>query len=218
MGDRALRSHLLGVLLLLAPLAIAVRSVDRFTLHLLLNRFHGPVTDTLLKNATHLADAVVPVLLSVLLLAHSWRAFLSMALSTGLSALVVQWLKHVVVVDRPRPSQYLQAMPDLPLVGGVELLQGHSFPSGHTAAAFSMALVLAVLSGRRVPAFMLVLLAGLVGFSRIHLSQHFPGDVLAGALIGTGTALGVVWWLRCGPFSGAPWLERSPMRRVQRNQ
>jgi len=60
-----------------------------------------------------------------------------------------------------------------------------SFPSGHAIAAFSVATVIA----RRYPRqrwlpYVAYGLAGLVGFSRLTLSAHFPSDVVVGATLG----------------------------------
>jgi undecaprenyl-diphosphatase len=57
-----------------------------------------------------------------------------------------------------------------------------SFPSGHTAAAFAFASGV----GRILPIAGVPLraLAALVGYSRVHTGVHYPGDVIAGALIG----------------------------------
>jgi membrane-associated phospholipid phosphatase len=60
-----------------------------------------------------------------------------------------------------------------------------SFPSGHTIAAFSVATVIS----RRYPKhrwlpYVAYGLAGVVGFSRVTLSSHFPSDVFAGAALG----------------------------------
>jgi undecaprenyl-diphosphatase len=64
-----------------------------------------------------------------------------------------------------------------------------SFPSGHATTAFATAVVLAAWYPRQAVGF--VGLAALVGLSRILLGAHFPSDVLAGALLGSGVALAV---------------------------
>jgi membrane-associated phospholipid phosphatase len=69
---------------------------------------------------------------------------------------------------------------------GSNWLRGHgSFPSGHTIAAFSVATVVS----RRYPKYRWLPyvaygLAGVVGFSRVSLSSHFPSDVFVGAALG----------------------------------
>jgi membrane-associated phospholipid phosphatase len=69
--------------------------------------------------------------------------------------------------------------------GGGLLIKGGSFPSGHAIGAFSMATIIAELYRRHrwVP-LVAYGLAGLVGFSRITLQEHFPSDIFAGAVFG----------------------------------
>jgi undecaprenyl-diphosphatase len=61
-----------------------------------------------------------------------------------------------------------------------------SFPSGHSASSFAGAWLLSRDFPRQTPVFFM--LATLVGFSRIYLGDHYPGDVLSGALSGMAIA------------------------------
>jgi len=64
-----------------------------------------------------------------------------------------------------------------------------SFPSGHAASGFAFASAI----GRDHPWLSLALrsLAAAVAYSRVHTGVHYPGDVVAGALIGARTGQAV---------------------------
>ena len=68
----------------------------------------------------------------------------------------------------------------------------YSLPSGHTAAAFLMATVLA--ASFPLWALLLFLWAILVGASRLLLGVHYLSDLVAGALLGGGCALWALGW------------------------
>jgi undecaprenyl-diphosphatase len=57
-----------------------------------------------------------------------------------------------------------------------------SFPSGHTSAAFAAAWILTRYWPGRLPLFFGV--AALVGYSRVYVGAHYPGDVAIGAALG----------------------------------
>lgn len=95
------------------------------------------------------------------------------------SHLVVQLLKRTV--SRPRPSCSLDCAT---LVVEPDRF---SFPSGHSAAAMAVAIGYAIaFPSLAAP---LILLALLVGASRVVLGVHYPGDVLVGQMISALTAL-----------------------------
>jgi membrane-associated phospholipid phosphatase len=62
----------------------------------------------------------------------------------------------------------------------------YSFPSGHTSSAFALATSLSLCYQKWYVAVPAYAWAFTVGYSRMRLGVHFPTDVLAGALIGTG--------------------------------
>ena len=75
-----------------------------------------------------------------------------------------------------------------------------SFPSGHTATAFSVATSLSLQYKKWwvvVPAYAW---ATGVGYSRLYLGEHYPTDVIAGAAIGAGSAW-LAHWLNKKYFS-----------------
>lgn len=63
-----------------------------------------------------------------------------------------------------------------------------SFPSGHTSSAFNSATLISLYYPKWyiiAPSF---IYAGSVAYSRMYLGVHYPSDVLAGAILGAGTA------------------------------
>ncbi|MBR9859547.1 phosphatase PAP2 family protein, partial [bacterium] len=74
---------------------------------------------------------------------------------------------------------------ELIVVHGTDLHKHHSFPSGHTTAAFCMFGFLALSMRSRAWKVCGILVGVSVGLSRMFLGQHYPEDVLAGAILGT---------------------------------
>jgi len=103
------------------------------------------------------------------------RLAVHMALAAALATVVAQVLKRGL--RRPRPSagiagfHALAADPD-----------AFSFPSGHTAVAFAMAMALHALAPQL--ALLELGLAASIASSRVYLGAHYPLDVTCGALLG----------------------------------
>ena len=108
------------------------------------------------------------------------RDGLYMATSTATTYLLNLAIKKLV--KRPRP--FLTDRNLVPVYRPGEW----SFPSGHTSSVFSAVTSLA----RVYPKWYVIapsyLWAAGVGYSRMYLGVHYPTDVAAGAVLGTGTA------------------------------
>lgn len=81
---------------------------------------------------------------------------------------------------RARPFHVLTCVP-------LKREKDYSFPSGHSAAAFTTAVTMTGIIPSAA-AFWFVL-ALLVGYSRIYLGVHYPSDVMAGSVIGIGVTI-----------------------------
>ena len=89
------------------------------------------------------------------------------------------------IVDYPVKAFFRRRRPFIHIVRALVIGKkpgSWSFPSGHTASSFAAAWVLSTVWPRRWPLFFG--LASGVGFSRIWVGVHYPGDVLSGAFFG----------------------------------
>jgi membrane-associated phospholipid phosphatase len=78
-------------------------------------------------------------------------------------------------------------------VPGVEVHSHFSFPSGHTATIFCFAFLLSLFVKNTAATIVLLLVAFMVGYSRVYLLQHFLVDVAVGASVGVLTTY-LLWY------------------------
>ncbi|MDF2560550.1 MAG: phospholipid phosphatase [Microbacterium sp.] len=130
----------------------------------------------------------VPVLaILALVLARRWRSAVFAAVCFVASAGAVQLLKQLF--GRARPEDMLVVS------------DYGSFPSGHTANAATIALVIWVLFPRVWTAILGGLWVLAMALSRTFLSVHWATDTLGGALVGAGVVLVLAAWL-------LPWVQQ----------
>lgn len=126
--------------------------------------------------------ALIPLVLAE---GHLRIAAVQAAWALSLSSLLAQVLKRNVV--RARPTEAARAS------AHVKLPDRFSFPSGHATAVMSVAFIHAA----NFPSlgWLLLVLAALVGVSRVRLGVHYPGDVVVGQLIAiaTGVMVRALW-------------------------
>ena len=162
--------------------------------HIFLNPWHCKPLDYIFRAFTILGDGLFIIGLAVILFIFRKR-FLSLMIiaAYGLSGIPVQIIKSFF--DAPRPAFFLKGLNYSHFVEGVTLHNYNSFPSGHTASAFALAVILAVGVKNKRYGLLFLCLAALVGYSRIYLSQHFMEDVLVGSLIGVLTGVATYLFL-----------------------
>jgi len=209
---KANRYFFILYLLFLLICGILLASFSKAQLHILSNEDNSPFFDTFFKYATNIGDGAVIAVLFVILLFVRYRyafAFLTGSLAT---ALVVNIFKKVIFHDMYRPSKYFELFETykLHLVEGVKMHSLQSFPSGHTATAFNLFLMMALIVKNNTLKFALFIMAALVAYSRVYISQHFLMDITAGSVIGvTIMALIFVWF----EMFNKKWLDKSFLKR-----
>ncbi|HEU6449486.1 MAG TPA: phosphatase PAP2 family protein, partial [Verrucomicrobiae bacterium] len=166
-------------------------SVFYFVNHLLSN----PLFDwlmPLLSGGNGAMRIFVPVILAAFLAAiffGNTRArlcalFLLLVVIIG-DPLIVNTIKHAVA--RPRPCITL---PDV--IERLGCTQSGSMPSAHSANWFAGAMVFFLFYRKKLWLMIPVAVMALaVSFSRVYNGVHYPGDVLAGAILGAGYAIAI---------------------------
>ncbi len=139
----------------------------------------------LISNTTTEVAIGVPLAMGVVALIEKDDDLLKDALyvgvSIGVGGVITQGLKYSI--NRPRPITLND-----PTIKSYTLETDLSFPSGHTSLAFSTATALCLKYPRWYVIAPSMLWACSVGYSRMNLGVHYPSDVLAGAVVGAGSA------------------------------
>ncbi|HEY5508843.1 MAG TPA: phosphatase PAP2 family protein [Paludibacter sp.] len=137
-----------------------------------------------MSNSTTVVAVSTPLVMGVVALVEKDDDLLKNALYVGVSLGVDGVLTYGLksVVGRPRP--YV-TYPD---INHYTTETSNSFPSGHTSLAFATATALTL----KYPKWYVIapsyFWACSVGYSRLNLGVHYPSDVLAGAVLGAGSA------------------------------
>lgn len=158
-----------------------------------LNAYHPFLLNVFFINYTFIGDGIFALCLIAAIFFYYKRKQQGLALlySFLISGLIVQVIKNLV--DSPRPRLFFEAGQYLHFIDGVSLANNSSFPSGHTATAFAIATVMALMMKDKSWQLLILIAAILVGYSRIYLAQHFLLDVVIGALLGSCSGLLAVY-------------------------
>ena len=188
----------LGALLLIINTKVEIQ--------LSFNSFHNSFFDSFFYYATYFGDGLMALLVVIILMAVKYKYAFIVGVSNIISALITQTLKQTVFANAVRPKKFFEGIHDLYFVPGVQNYLYNSFPSGHSTCAFSLYLALALLVKNKTLKLLFFIVALLIGYSRIYLSQHFFEDVYAGSLIGVSITIMVYYFIQ---KRNKNWMEQS---------
>ncbi len=155
----------------------AILKLDRQIIYWI-QRHRNKVLDKIFAFITYLGDNGFIWLLYAIFFIIAGEGQTGETMITGLAISTIFCLVLIKrFAKRKRPCDH-----DKDHVLTIRRPSGHSFPSAHSSAAFSVAGVIYFMA----PAFALpaIVLAVLIAFSRVYLFVHYPSDVIAGSVMG----------------------------------
>lgn len=167
---------------MLDGLISALDHADILVFYFINLNFQNPVFDVIMPLISDMGYFSLCIILCVLIYLFGGEKGKNISLLCLVALLFGYFLTEILkyVVGRPRPYEVLEGVR---VLTGVD---GSSWPSGHTVSSFIGATILGKNYGYL---YIFIPFACLVGFSRIYNGDHYPFDVLSGALIGILIAL-----------------------------
>lgn len=185
------------IFLLAGGLALILWS--KTDIHLYINSHHSPAANLLFSIWTNLGLGVMIIPVALILAFIRLRYMIISILGFLLTVTINDSLKFYF--HAPRPITVFGEMhQSLYLVPNVEMFSWDSFPSGHSATGFCTFCLLSLYTENRILKFVYFLIAFLIVYSRMYLSEHFLQDTYAGSLIGVGCALLIYSWVMNAGF------------------
>jgi len=193
--------------------AILLASHEKGAALLWINKNHSEIMDQFFKYWTHLGDGFVFAVLLIFFLFVSFYKSIVLVLAVISQTIIIQVLKRFVFSDVVRPKLYFDNFIDLHPVDGVNIHAFNSFPSGHTATAFTAAVILSLYFKNKYATGLLIITAILVGLSRVYLLQHFFIDIYFGSIIGFLNGVLAITWMESTSLSKNQSLHRGLIKK-----
>jgi len=159
-----------------------------------LTSYRHPFADYYFYYATLLGEPHGFVACALLLWLASWKKMITIPILGSILVVTSYTMKEFF--QNERPLLYLNRIGyEGPMsVLGYHMLMGHhSFPSGHSMAAWALFTLMAALVKKTWVSLLCLFLAVSVSISRIYLMAHFLEDVVAGAMVGIALGYGVYY-------------------------
>ncbi len=151
-----------------------------------------PGFDLLMQSITEIGDLIYMLIfgIALIIIKRTRRIGITIMILLVISTILVGYVK--CGVDRDRPDIEFSGTPfPIPLERDTFALfceggSNASYPSGHAARAVIFAIILGYSLSERFPkgCYLLLIYPILVSISRVYVLQHFPMDVIGGAILG----------------------------------
>ncbi|MDD4878711.1 MAG: phosphatase PAP2 family protein [Candidatus Nanoarchaeia archaeon] len=167
------QKRIVGLLAAFTSFAFALRFDRQIILFFQIHR--NPILDIIFTALTHLGTmiAVLFIIISLFMLKKHKRAWIiPLWLSLGFAGVLSYIIKYAVMRGRPEAIG----------IAAVIAATGYSFPSAHSATAFSTLPVMDKVFKKLN--YVWIAVAVLIAFSRLYLGVHYLSDVIFGGMLG----------------------------------
>jgi membrane-associated phospholipid phosphatase len=150
---------------------------------LYLNANLGLVADKVFEYSSYLAEGWIWIPYFIVLVGLYKKDTAFILMNFLVSTLLTQFAKNYIFDTAMRPMASGLDATQIHTVPGVEIHTFNSFPSGHTATAFTLFLLTTYLFPNKYVLTIGIVYAMVCGYSRIYLAQHFPLDLAGGIFV-----------------------------------
>jgi len=167
---------------------------NKTDIHLFINSYHNTIADLFFSNWTNLGLGIMILPVALILAFIRFRYVIISVIGFVMSGLLNDILKMLFHSSRPSIifSDLHQPLYHVP---NVEMYADYSFPSGHATTSFCMFCLLALYTKNNLLKTVYFIIALLIAYSRMYLSEHFLKDVYTGSIIGVSCALLSYYWV-----------------------
>jgi membrane-associated phospholipid phosphatase len=176
-------------ILIAIVLYFASISVGRVTVFLWLNKDLGKTADTFFNFCSYMAEGWIWIPYFIIVFGWFKKDAVFILLNFLISTLLTQIPKNFIWDKISRPMASGIPHSQIHTVKGVEMHLWNSFPSGHTATAFTLFFLTVYLFPKKSVLILTAIYAIACGYSRVYLGQHFPLDVAGGITVAIITIL-----------------------------
>lgn len=182
-SSRSYKMAQAGILMVAIVLFVLSYFLGRDAVFLWFNINLGPFADRFFSTFTYFAEGWIwiPYLVLFVFLLKKDALFIVMGFLS--STLLTQLPKNLIWPNVNRPIASGIPISKIHTVSGVELYTYNSFPSGHTATAFTLFLLTVHFFPNKKVLILGFLYAIICAYSRIYLGQHFPIDIAGGIIV-----------------------------------